>query len=73
MDTASAGKWSACAQFPPSPCRYHAVPRRPGGPDVYEHTDNNLGQERIARCIAGSVLRQMIRSNAWPDEPVVLW
>jgi hypothetical protein len=37
-----------------------------------EHTDNNLGQDTIARCIASSVPRQMIRSGAWPDDLVML-
>jgi hypothetical protein len=37
-----------------------------------EHTDHNLGQGMVARCIASSVLRQTIHLSARPDELVVL-
>lgn len=37
-----------------------------------EHTDHNLGQDTVARCVASSVLRQMIRIAAWPEELVLL-
>jgi hypothetical protein len=37
-----------------------------------EHTDHNLGQDTVARCIASSVLRQTIHLSARSDELVVL-